>query len=73
MALAEIIIKNAKPKEKPYSLSNGRGLILDIRSNGSKYHRNGCGNLSKSKIGITLKETVERGYGSCKRRSPSTL
>ncbi len=37
MALTEIIIKNAKPKEKPYSLSDGRGLILDIRPNGSKY------------------------------------
>lgn len=37
MALTEIIIKNAKPKEKPYSLSDGRGLILDIRPNRSKY------------------------------------
>lgn len=37
MALTEITIRNAKPKEKPYNISDGRGLILDIRPNGSKY------------------------------------
>jgi hypothetical protein len=29
-------MRNAKPKEKAYSLSDGRGLILDIRPNGNK-------------------------------------
>ncbi len=37
MSLTELEIKNAKPKEKAYSLSDGRGLILDIRPNGGKF------------------------------------
>ena len=37
MALTDIQIKALKPKEKKYSVSDGRGLILEIRPNGSKY------------------------------------
>lgn len=37
MALTEFEIKNAKPKEKTYALSDGRGLILEVRPNGRKY------------------------------------
>ena len=37
MALTELQIKHLKPKEKRYTVSDGRGLILEIHPNGSKY------------------------------------
>lgn len=39
MPLTETTIKNAKPKEKRYSLSDSNGLYLEIMSGGSKYWR----------------------------------
>ena len=41
-----------------------------ITKSGSKYHRNGCSSLRKSKISITKKEAIARGYGACKRCNP---
>ena len=35
--LSELIIKHAKPKDKKYCISDGRGLIVEIRPNGQKY------------------------------------
>lgn len=32
-------IDTAKPKEKPYKLSDGRGLYLEVTANGSRYWR----------------------------------
>ncbi|CAA9891752.1 hypothetical protein METHB2_50023 [Candidatus Methylobacter favarea] len=37
--LSDIAIKNAKPKDKPYKKSVGKGLFLLINPNGSKYFR----------------------------------
>ncbi|MBQ7262367.1 MAG: tyrosine-type recombinase/integrase, partial [Synergistaceae bacterium] len=37
MALTDLVVRQAKPKEKRYSLSDGRGLILEVRPNGSKF------------------------------------
>lgn len=37
MALSDLIIKQAKPKDKRYTLSDGRGLILEVHPNGRKY------------------------------------
>ena len=37
VSLTEFEIKAAKPREKAYSLSDGRGLLLDVRPNGGKY------------------------------------
>ena len=37
MALTELQIKQLKPKEKRYTVSDGRGLILEIHPNGAKY------------------------------------
>lgn len=31
--------KNAKPKDKPYRLSDEKGLYLEVMPNGSKYFR----------------------------------
>ena len=39
MKLTDPIIKAAKPKEKPYKLSDGDGLVLLIQPNGSKWWR----------------------------------
>ena len=39
MNLTNIQIKNAQPKDKPYKLSDGKGLYLLIHNNGSKYWR----------------------------------
>jgi len=39
MKLTDPIIRAAKPKEKPYKLSDGQGLILLIQPNGSKWWR----------------------------------
>jgi integrase len=36
MALTELAIRNAKPREKPYTLSDGDGLLLLIKESGSK-------------------------------------
>jgi integrase len=37
--LSAVLVKQAKPKEKPYKLSDGKGLNLEIRPNSSKYWR----------------------------------
>jgi len=37
--LSAMQVKNAKPKEKTYKLSDGYGLNLEVRTNGSKYWR----------------------------------
>lgn len=37
--LSALAVKQAKPKEKPYKLSDGKGLNLEVRPNGSKYWR----------------------------------
>lgn len=36
MTLTTVKVKNAKPKEKPYKLADGRGLYLLVNPNGSK-------------------------------------
>ena len=37
--LTDTQIKNAKPKEKPFKLSDSNGLYLEVRPNGSKFWR----------------------------------
>ena len=37
--LSAIEVKQAKPKDKPYKLTDGKGLNLEVRTNGSKYWR----------------------------------
>jgi hypothetical protein len=39
MPLQDIIISNAAIREKPYKLTDGRGLFVLIHPNGSKYWR----------------------------------
>lgn len=47
-------------------------IVVYVTRSGSKYHRDGCSSLSKSKIEITLKEAIEQGYEPCKRCKPPT-
>lgn len=39
MRLKDVSIRNAKPKEKPYKLSDGGGLYLLVHPNGGRYWR----------------------------------
>ena len=39
MPLTDSAIKTAKPKERPYKLSDAQGLYLEITPNGSKLWR----------------------------------
>lgn len=39
MALTDIKIKTAKPKDKPYKLADGEGMYLLVNTNCSKYWR----------------------------------
>lgn len=39
MPLSDVAIRNAKPKEKPYKLTDGDGLCLLVNTNGSKWWR----------------------------------
>jgi len=36
MPLTDLEVKNAKPKERPYKLNDGKGLFLHISSSGKK-------------------------------------
>jgi hypothetical protein len=39
MPLSDTAIKNAKPKDKPYKLTDEKGMFLLVNPNGSKYFR----------------------------------
>jgi hypothetical protein len=39
MPLSDTAIKNAKPKDKPYKLTDEKGMFLLVNQNGSKYFR----------------------------------
>lgn len=39
MSLTDVTVRNAKPKEKAYKLSDGGGLYLNVQPNGGKYWR----------------------------------
>ena len=50
MKLTATAVKQAKPKDKDYKLSDGGGLFLLIKTNGSKYWRYKYRSLSKEKL-----------------------
>lgn len=39
MPLSDTACRNAKPKDKPYKLTDGAGLYLLVNKDGSKYWR----------------------------------
>lgn len=64
----------AEEKEEVVALSKAdEDTIVYITRTGTKYHNGNCRYLSKSKIPITLKEAVERGYGPCSVCGPAAL
>jgi hypothetical protein len=48
-------------------------ITVYITRTGEKYHRDGCRYLSRSKIPVSLKEAVSRGYGPCSVCKPPTI
>jgi hypothetical protein len=50
MPLSDLQIKKAKIRDKPYKLSDGGGLFLSIRPNGSKLWRQKYRYLGKEKL-----------------------
>jgi hypothetical protein len=67
MALTELMVRQAKPEEKTYMMTDGHGLGLEIRPDGKKYwvirywvnkkeHRSSAGVYP----GVTLKEAREK-------------
>lgn len=37
MPLTELMVRQAKPEDKTYAMSDGNGLILEVRPSGVKY------------------------------------
>ena len=50
MALTDVKVRAAKAKEKPYKLSDEKGLFLYVTTNGSKYWRLKYRFLGKEKL-----------------------
>ena len=39
MPLTDVVVRNAKPKDKPQKLTDGDGMFLYVHPNGGKYWR----------------------------------
>jgi hypothetical protein len=63
MKLKAMQVKDSKSKEKPYKLSDGKGLYLLINPNGSKYWRLKYRFGGKEKT-LALGVYVGKGYGT---------
>lgn len=50
MALTDIKCKSATARDKPYKLSDGKGMYLEVRPNGSKYWRFKYRYIGKEKL-----------------------
>lgn len=67
-------IKVEKPKiEKPKAVDRSASITVYITRTGKKYHRGSCSYLRRSKIPISLKDAVARGYTPCSRCNPPRL
>ena len=51
----------------------GGDTTVYITKTGEKYHSDGCGSLSKSKIATTLQDAVDKAYEACKKCKPPKL
>jgi hypothetical protein len=59
--LTNVAIKNAKPKAKPYKLSDGHGLHILVNPNGSKYWRHNyrfAGKHQTKALGVSPKVSL---------------
>ena len=62
--LAEYIYE-PPPVERGYT-----GQTLYVTKTGTKYHRDGCRSLRKSRTPISLGDAKRKGYGPCKVCGP---
>lgn len=44
-----------------------------VTNSGTRYHRDGCSSLSRSKIAVSLEDAVRSGYGACGVCKPPSL
>ena len=68
MALTDTRIKNLSPRDKPYRLSDSRGLYIEVQPNGSKYWRLKYRFVGKEKrlaIGVYPKVTLKSARKAC--------
>ncbi|NLM20569.1 MAG: MBL fold metallo-hydrolase [Peptococcaceae bacterium] len=59
-----------KPETPPPASVGDENITVYKTKTGKKYHVDGCGSLSRSKIEITLKKAKEQGLGFCSRCNP---
>ncbi|CAB3806194.1 hypothetical protein LMG28138_05775 [Pararobbsia alpina] len=72
MNLTDLTVRNTKPKDKPYKLTDGDGMFLLVQPNGGKYWRLAYRYLGKQKtlaLGVTLR-SVSPWRGRCRERAP---
>lgn len=69
--LRELEVRNAKPKEKPYKLSDGDGLHLLVHPNGSKYWQTRCRYMRKEKV-ISHGKYPIMGIAEARKRNEAT-
>ena len=69
MALTELMLKQLKPEEKTYAITDGKGLMIEVRPNGTKLwvirywvnkkeHRTSAGVYPE----VGLKEARDKNY-----------
>ena len=63
--LTDVKIRQAKPRDKTYKLADGRGLYIEVSTNGSKYWRykyrvtaNGKRREKRLSLGFSLKSAL---------------
>ena len=54
----------------PAAVEDKKEVTVYITRTGACYHREGCSSLRKSKIPISKKKAIDRGYRPCKRCKP---
>lgn len=55
---------------KPAEATERKGTTVYLTKSGTKFHRDGCSSLSKSKIPISYEDAVARGFEPCGRCNP---
>ncbi|KWF70416.1 tyrosine-type recombinase/integrase [Burkholderia pseudomultivorans] len=67
MNLTDLAVRNAKPKDQPYKLTDGDGMFLLVQPNGGKYWRLAYRYLGKQKT-LALSVYLEVGLALARQR-----
>ncbi|MGI9025436.1 MAG: tyrosine-type recombinase/integrase, partial [Burkholderiaceae bacterium] len=67
MALTEVQVRNAKPKDKAYKLADAKGLYLLVDANGRRYWRLKYRHLKKEKL-LALGVYPEVSLGAARKK-----